>query len=172
MFSLVGDSLTQHQTQTIANFLHQSDELVHQEFSGIWDAKFWLNPDHPLTDSLLQEAGVAPTRLTVPLVSFWRHHHLLDWSEKAVVWKDAGARYKPDKGREDGPDWFSLMIAQAHGHDLIRDKRVLEEPTFMLLNTGAHFARFELGWNLTESDFTKAFEKTVGDVLAEISGID
>jgi len=149
--------------KVIENILDNGDSTIRTEWQGMWAATLWLVPNTTQTALLLEEAGVQPHRLKTPLVSFWRHHHLGDETERKQAFNFAGDRYSPEPGRDSGADWYEPMLAAITPEEvLLRSSgRILEEPSPILVNVGAHMVNYELGKALTPGDHLEALDNMV-----------
>jgi len=147
----------------LEDVLDKGDSSIKTQWRGMWGATIWLEPSHVDTARLLAEAGVQPKRLNTPLVSFWRHHHLGNDSERREAFEFAGDRYDPQPGRESGVDWFEPMMAAVTPVDehLRPDSHALEEPSPIIINGGAHMVSYELGKRLTAVDHLEALRNMV-----------
>ncbi len=120
-----------------------------------------LDLSHPDTLLLAQEAGVPEERLSRPLVTWWRSNLLADPDELAVIFEPTG-RFKLKF--EAAIDWTTWLRDKWAEVPLVRSyaSGVLEEPTVVVVEVGAHWWLSELGYQLTDEEMEIGYYAMVG----------
>ncbi|KAJ3205555.1 hypothetical protein HDU82_005128 [Entophlyctis luteolus] len=159
-------------------FQYPSSPYVLTDY-GLINATISLKPGHPLTQKYLKRAGVPESRLRVPLITWWRHHHLLSVSELQQVFNEMDSFKLKDEPRE--PDWWPLYMHQRKlaysdlpgGHDFLDaqpDFRKRERDV-VIVNVGAHWSEGEFQGNTTDYHVLLGYEKMVDYITKRFQAI-
>lgn len=107
---LIGDSLTNHLFNVLRDYFDYPGSPYTFTSIGLIHGTISLNPSHPLTAGILERAEVPTSRLNTPLVTWWRHHHLLSVPELEKIHKGIDLYKLKDVPKE--PDWWPLFLVQ------------------------------------------------------------
>jgi hypothetical protein len=118
-----------------------------------------LNPAHPEAANLLAEAGVPSSRLEYPLVTAFRHDHLVDEEELATV---VGDKFNFNPWLQT-PDWYPGWRQALDEASKIDIPIEVLEPSVVLLNQGAHWKATELG-EATDDELVESYERLVSAI--------
>lgn len=147
------DSLSMQQVDTIDNLLRIPGGPVVNEFS-VLNRSISLDPNHPDSIQLIEEAGVSLDRLSQPLVSYWRIKLLANAEELHHIFEGVN-NFKLKVHKSDiAIDWPTRLLEMwAH----VPKRRtyapgVFEEPSVVMVEAGAHWNPTELGCLLTDQE--------------------
>ncbi|KAJ3378300.1 hypothetical protein HDU84_007688 [Entophlyctis sp. JEL0112] len=139
---------------------------------GLKFSSISLDPSHILTPELLKLAGVALSRLNTPVITWWRHHHLLSETEIENAFKGIGGHKLREPPNE--PDWWPLFEEQravAYSGSPVQLERDI-----VFINSGPHWIRGEFSGDSTEDNILVAYDRMVQWVNTRFSkltrGID
>lgn len=155
------DSITEHHMRVMMNTLVFPGTFLQSSWDGHWFGQIAFRLDHPELESFLVSSGVSPERVRFPLVSFFRHHHLVDDDDLDHAFASAGERYHPERGEQfSGPNWWPLVLERAMSISPTLSPES-EEFSVIIFNVGPHLGFRELGPHLLLQDLQDAYLKIV-----------
>jgi hypothetical protein len=172
---MIGDSLTNNLYESYEGYFKYPNTPFLTKTKGLIFGCIWLDPSHPDTPRLLELAGVPASRLHVPLLTWWRHHHLLSKDELEQVHSGIDLYKLKDEPKE--PDWWPLYLVQRAEAYAERENSEIVVPGYedpapsarktekdvVILNVGAHWSGGELGWDMKRDDELLGYLKMVSD---------
>ncbi len=144
----------------LCDFMVHDDDLIRAEGEHLY-----LNEAHPEAADILRDAGVSAERAKIPIITFWHRDNVLDEDEVEEAFRPAGNRL--DAAASVFPRWYPTMESYLEQEIDFTKSSVLEEPTVLLVNFGAHWNIGQMGHSLTIDDCMLAYRRGVSSGMLD-----